>query len=240
MRRHILYIPFTLKFLLLLIIVLAFGLSSLFLGIIISTFMKIGFSAGDAFLILLFSLLGSGINIPVATLRSEIPVVEDSYVRVFGVSYRLPLRRVIRNETVLAVNVGGAIIPVLISAYLLTKFPLSLPVAGLGVFIVSAVTYAVARPIKGIGIATPALLPPLTAALSAIILTSLFEIPPGCGVDQCLFVTAYTGGVLGTLIGADLLNLHRIKNLGAPVASIGGAGTFDGIFLSGFIALLLI
>jgi uncharacterized membrane protein len=50
---------------------------------------------------------------------------------------------------------------------------------------------------------------------------------------------AYVSGVLGTLIGADLLNLPRIRRLGAPVASIGGAGTFDGIFLSGLLAVLI-
>jgi uncharacterized membrane protein len=50
---------------------------------------------------------------------------------------------------------------------------------------------------------------------------------------------AYICGSVGTLIGADLLNLHRLPALGAPVASIGGAGTFDGIFLSGILAVLL-
>jgi uncharacterized membrane protein len=52
-------------------------------------------------------------------------------------------------------------------------------------------------------------------------------------------IIAYVSGTLGTLIGADLLNLHHIAELGAPMASIGGAGTFDGIFLSGIIAALL-
>jgi uncharacterized membrane protein len=51
--------------------------------------------------------------------------------------------------------------------------------------------------------------------------------------------TAYVAGTLGTLIGADLLNLHKIKHLNAPVVSIGGAGTFDGIFLTGILAVLL-
>jgi uncharacterized membrane protein len=239
MRRQLFYIPFSLTFLLLLIFILIFGLSSLFFGIIVSTFTKIGFSIEDALLIMLLSLLGSSINIPLATLRSDAPAVRDTYVRVFGVSYRVPFRRVIRNETTIAVNVGGAVIPILISAYLLMKFPSSLLLAGTGILIVTIVTHSVAKPIRGIGIATPALVPPLAAALAAILLTSMIHIP-NCPIDQCRVVVAYTGGVLGTLIGADLLNLGKIKNLGAPVASIGGAGTFDGIFLSGFIALLLI
>ena len=49
----------------------------------------------------------------------------------------------------------------------------------------------------------------------------------------------YKAGVLGTLIGADLINLRKIPKLGAPVASIGGAGTFDGVFLSGVIAVII-
>ena len=239
MRRQLLYIPFSLTFLLLLILIVIFGLSFLFFGVVISAFTKIGFSIGDALIILLLSLLGSGINIPLATLKSDAPVVRDTYVRVFGVPYRVPFRRVIRNETTIAVNVGGAVIPVLISAYLLMKFPSSLLLAGAGILIVAVITHSVAKPIRGIGVATPALVPPLAAALTAILLTSIIHIPD-CPVDQCRVVTAYAGGVLGTLIGADLLNLGKIKNLGAPVASIGGAGTFDGIFLSGFIALLLI
>jgi uncharacterized membrane protein len=48
----------------------------------------------------------------------------------------------------------------------------------------------------------------------------------------------YISGSLGTLIGADLLNLDKVQGLGAPVVSIGGAGTFDGIFLTGVLAVL--
>ena len=65
-------------------------------------------------------------------------------------------------------------------------------------------------------------MPSLTAAIVALLLSR--------GQAAQL---AYIGGSLGTLTGADLLNLPNIRGLGAPVASIGGAGTFDGIFLIG-------
>jgi uncharacterized membrane protein len=55
-----------------------------------------------------------------------------------------------------------------------------------------------------------------------------------------IFAVAYISGTLGTLIGADLLNMRAITKLGAPVVSIGGAGTFDGVFLAGVIAVLLV
>jgi uncharacterized membrane protein len=41
------------------------------------------------------------------------------------------------------------------------------------------------------------------------------------------------------LIGADLMHLGAVEGLGAAVASIGGAGTFDGVFLAGIAAVLL-
>ena len=50
---------------------------------------------------------------------------------------------------------------------------------------------------------------------------------------------AYISGVLGALIEADLLNWSNFKKLGAHVISIGGAGVFDGILLTGIVAALI-
>ena len=99
---------------------------------------------------------------------------------------------------------------------------------------VAIVTNSITRPVKGLGIVTPALLPPIIAVLAAFTMTYVFNAP-----KQYIFILAYVGGTLGTLIGADLMNLNKIRDLGAPIASIGGAGTFDGVFLSGLIAVLL-
>lgn len=51
---------------------------------------------------------------------------------------------------------------------------------------------------------------------------------------------AYIAGSLGMLSGADLCNLRTVRGLGAPIASIGSSGTFDGIFLAGVLAVLLV
>jgi uncharacterized membrane protein len=82
--------------------------------------------------------------------------------------------------------------------------------------------------VPGIGIAIPSLVPPIIAATVALLVAR-----------TNVAAVAYVSGSLGTLIGADLLNLGRIQGLGAPVVSIGGAGTFDGVFLTGIIAVLL-
>jgi uncharacterized membrane protein len=78
------------------------------------------------------------------------------------------------------------------------------------------------------GIAEPIFVPPLAAAAAALLISRRFA--PAL---------AYISGSLGTLIGADLLNIKNLQGLGAPVVSIGGAGTFDGIFLTGILAVLL-
>ena len=96
------------------------------------------------------------------------------------------------------------------------------------VAIVAVLVHLVARPVPGLGIAVPALLPGLFAVVTA------FMFHPAA-----LAGLAFVAGTLGTLTGADLANLGKVRRLGPPVASIGGAGTFDGIFLVGIIAVLL-
>jgi uncharacterized membrane protein len=97
------------------------------------------------------------------------------------------------------------------------------------VALVTLVVNRLARPVPGLGIGVPGLVPPLVAALGAYLFCPA-ELRAPC---------AYIASTMGILIGADLLNLGKISHLGAPVASIGGAGTFDAIFLSGIIAVLL-
>jgi uncharacterized membrane protein len=152
--------------------------------------------------------------------------MEEVVVRVFGQRYVMPQWSQPR-QTVLAINVGGALVPTLLSLYLLTQAlaPLRVVVATAAV---TLLTYWWARPVAGVGIVVPMLLPPLSAALAALLL-----------VPQQTPLAAYVAGTMGTLIGADVLHVRQVTKLATPVASIGGAGTFDGVFLTGIIAVLL-
>ncbi len=235
MDRRLVYSPVGMLFVLVLGFLLFAVVALLFLGLARTAFTRIGFSWEQALLLLLISLIGSGINIPIANMKSTVPIAQDTYVCAFGVTYCIPVVHDQEKSTLLAINFGGAIIPILISIALLYQFPASLSYAIACVFLVAVVMNRVARPVKGLGIVTPALLPPLVAALSALAMEYIFNAP-----DQYVFILAYVGGTLGTLIGADLMNLGKIRDLGAPIASIGGAGTFDGVFLSGLIAVLLV
>lgn len=200
--------------------------------LIVSTevaFQKIGFSRLQVILLLVGTFLGSMVNIPLVRVKSTQSVVKVEQVRYFWITYRIPRPALERVSTVIAVNLGGAIIPVGVSLYLLYGHTNLLFQALLGILITTIIVHLVARRVPGVGIATPAFIPPIVAAIAAYIIAPT---APG--------IVAYASGTLGTLIGADITNLGNPGNLGAPVVSIGGAGTFDGIFLSGILAVLLI
>lgn len=228
MQRRIIFFPHNLLLFAVLILVLLSAAVLLFIGVVGTAFAKVGFSATTVVLILIATFLGSHVNIPVLRLRTVAPIVRDEFVSFFGMVYRIPRVEYGETTTMVAVNVGGALISTIVSFYLLWRLPSATLYAIEAVAVVAVITHLVARPVKGVGITTPAFVPPLVAALSAYLLP--FKTPQ---------VVAYVAGVLGTLIGADLSNLRVIPKLGAPVASIGGAGTFDGVFLSGIIAVLL-
>ena len=86
------------------------------------------------------------------------------------------------------------------------------------------VLHWLANPVPGVGIAVPVFIPAVVTAVVSLLLSRINTAP-----------LAYISGSMGTLIGADLTNLDKVQGLGAPVASIGGAGTFDGIFLTGIL-----
>ncbi|PZN09803.1 MAG: hypothetical protein DIU69_08160 [Bacillota bacterium] len=189
------------------------------------SFARLGLSPEGAFLLFTLSLLGGAINIPIW--REQVWVEPPPFYR-FRLFFLFPFWEPPRlAERVLAVNVGGAIVPTLFSLYLLERAPFSSTVLALTV--VTAVCKALARPVPGRGIVLPAFIPPLTAAAVAVLLA-----PPGARAP-----VAYIAGTLGTLIGADLLHLPALRRMGPGMLSIGGAGVFDGIFLVGVLAAFL-
>jgi uncharacterized membrane protein len=229
MSRKTIYFQHSFLFFVLLAVLLFTVVTLVFIGVVSIAFENVGFTPVTILFILVGTLVGSFVNIPVLKLKTKIPIIRDEFVNWFGVSYRIPQMEYGQAITVVAINVGGALIPTAVSIYLLSKCSTSTIFLSLvGILVVAIVTHAVARPVKGVGIATPAFIPPIVAAVVALI---LLPAQPK--------TIAYVAGTLGTLIGADLLNLRKIPKLGAPVASIGGAGTFDGVFLSGIIAVLL-
>jgi uncharacterized membrane protein len=219
------YLPLT-PALFSILVFLAIGLIILIqLRVLRYAYMRLGVGPGVALLLLFGSLIGSYFNIPITILPGS-PVRSGQIVDFFGMQYIVPVV-VSWPGTVLAVNVGGALIPTLMSTYLVFRYQLWLK-AAIATAVIAFVIHMMATPVQGIGIAVPVFAPVVITAVMAVILSREYAAP-----------LAYIGGSMGTLIGADLLNLDKISGLGAPVASIGGAGTFDGIFLTGILAVLL-
>jgi uncharacterized membrane protein len=219
------YFPLAWPFILALLVLFSVIVGLIELGLLKHAYERMGVPPRYVMAVLLLSLFGSAINIPVAQLPPE-RMVSGGLVDFYGMNYVVPIVRQWPG-TIIAVNVGGALIPVILSLYLLVKNRLGIR-AVIAVALVAIVVHFMATPVRGVGISVPIFVPPIIAAIAAMIL-DWRKAPP----------LAYIAGSLGTLIGADLLNLGKIQGLGAPVASIGGAGTFDGVFLTGIIAVLL-
>lgn len=189
-------------------------------------FAKLGLSPEATLLILLGSLIGGGINLPLFKMKAQQP----------GHLFELPDGKRVwelfqparEGYTIIAVNVGGGLIPVGLSLYFMAQQAFGLLQLVVVLPAMIALSYKLSRPVPGVGIGMPILIVPL-----ASVFFSLWLEP-----DHAAQL-AYVSGVLGVLIGADLLRLKSVVDMGVPLASIGGAGTFDGIFMTGIIAALL-
>src|SRR5262245_53937102 len=184
-----------------------------------------------ASLVILGIIVGSMINLPVYRVDrgAKQPVMRGYMVPGLG---WVPLPRE-EQQTIVAVNVGGCLIPAALALWqvrLVADHPQARWAMLVSTLVNIAVCFWIARPIRGVGIAIPAFLPPLMAIAMAWLFlgndpTSELRAP-----------VAFVSGVAGPLIGADLLNLRHFERLHTGLLSIGGAGTFDGIVISGLVA----
>lgn len=195
------------------------------LNILTIAFDKLGLSPDSASLLLVVTLIGSMLNLPLFSMKVDKP--SPGPVPPLWKLFKLP-QPAFTGKTIIAINVGGCVIPVAFSGFLLVNHTIGLQQVIIAVSVVTLVSYVLSRPMAGIGIAMPIFVAPITAALIAVILN------PGQSAPL-----AYISGTLGVLLGADVLHLKDIGKMGTPVASIGGAGTFDGIFMTGIVAVLL-
>ena len=212
-------------------LLMAIALPLLLWPLFIQSLQKLHLSPDMALYLTIGIIVGGLINIPVKRFVQEQPVWSHP-LAVFGLDRTMPRWLIKRRETVLAVNVGGCLIPVGIALYQIYHLaPLgegALSAAALATAIVTFVSFMAATPVPGVGIVMPGFVAPLTAALSAIVFAPEYA-PP----------VAFVAGVIGTLVGADFFHIGDFLKTPVGVASIGGAGTFDGIVLAGILATFL-
>ncbi|WP_461866698.1 DUF1614 domain-containing protein [Thermococcus sp.] len=231
--RKFIFIPLTLPFLLILVFIMVI-LFIFYASVISAAFQKLSIPAPVAYTLFFVAIIGSFINLPIAETTTYAPIMRVKEVRFLGIPYPVPYLDWAEQKVVIAINVGGALVPLSIVSYELMILTLNGQVHLLintiiAILMASVLSHMFAKPVKGLGIAIPTLIPPLIAVALALLLG-----------DGNRPLVAYASGTMGVLIGADLMNWNKIKNLGASMVSIGGAGTFDGIFLAGVIAVLLV
>lgn len=213
--------------------------------VVVKVFTYLGFSLAlgilVSFTMFYLSLLLSPFNIVLKELGTGTYTIryETQYVYFYGIPIPVIGRKIVENKVMIALNMGGALIPLLVSILMLYGIITRSPSNVLGVvsalIVTAIVTYLVAKPIPGVGIAVPTFIPPIIAVTTSLLLI---------GPSRLLLPAAYIAGTLGSLVGADILRLLKDKDkfvniLGPSVVSIGGAGTFDGIYLSGLLAMIM-
>lgn len=212
-------------------LLLALLLPLLFAELMLASLDKLHLSGSSAGLLVIAVVLGGFVNIPVRRIRHPVPLVRNPFAA-YGLLDAGPRFRLLSAETVIAVNLGGCLIPLGLAAYetawLATSRPHALGALAVAALVNIAVCYAIARPVPGVGITLPSLVPALVSASLALLLAP-HQAPP----------VAFVAGIAGPLVGADLLRLGKVADIPSGIVSIGGAGTFDGIVLSGIIAAYL-
>ncbi len=193
-------------FFILLLLLAPFLLFYLFFYFTTTGLGELGFSLGGALFILFLMLLGSFFNIPLSKKR-EVTVLEPHFFGLFK-----------KRVGGISINLGGAIIPLFIAGYFFPLVPFRAVL--ITTLAVTFVSYLFSRFVPGKGIMIPAMIPVLVASIFSLVLA--YDMAP---------MVAFISGVLGVLLGGDLLNLPFIAKKRA--LSIGGGGVFDGIFLVG-------
>jgi len=174
----------------------------LFAELLAASLFRLHLAPDTALLLLLAIMLGGLINIPIRRLSRGMEVMVDPFA-VYGLAGRIPLLRRVRRDTIIAVNLGGCLIPTGLALY-----------EAMNLDPASLLAVSIAAPLN-------------------ILVCYMLLAPTGAAP------VAYIAGVLGPLVGADLLHLRDIRRIATGVASIGGAGTFDSIVLSGLVAAYL-
>ncbi len=205
------------------LLIILFPFIAFYIGYLVVTkaFQDMGFTSLEAIIIVFVSFLtGSGIlDGAIGLPLSNIPLFHYGEYWMVGI------------------NMGGAIIPILLSIYLIYKNKLTPWKLVVGIAIVAVITYLVTEPVPERGIISPFpfwLLPVMFSSFTSLILWYKAQ--------RKAAPFAYTIGTLGVLIGADVFHLIELLQFDigkATPAVIGGANIFDMVFLTGILAVIL-
>lgn len=176
-------------------------------------------------------LLTSGIEIPVARKRMRKPGYRIESVNLLEEIYSVELERDFSDKkrffnTTIMLNLGGFLIPLAAALYLGIMRP---NLASVEICIITiAVIYIMTTFRDGIGLVLPGYIGVVPLALSILL-------APGD-----VAAATFTAGVCGILIGlCAALSSINTEQQGSPMISLGGAGSFQAIYMTMVLAALV-
>ncbi|MBN1133416.1 MAG: DUF1614 domain-containing protein [Methanosarcinaceae archaeon] len=189
-------------------------------------------SSSSLFLFLILMLVGSTIEIPVTKMRTKKPehLSRDALLldEIYGVSVLQEVAQEKRRifDTVITLNLGGFVIPLLMVLYLSLTQP---DTAAFEIMLIIVLFVSLlAEMVSGVGIVVPDYIG-LISIPFALILS-----PQNAAV--VIFISS-TGGILIGII-ATLLTLNKEKK-GSAYINLGGAGSFKAVYVTTLIASLI-
>ncbi|MBI1984782.1 MAG: DUF1614 domain-containing protein [Candidatus Wildermuthbacteria bacterium] len=178
---------------------------------------NLGLSSESAALVLVFAIAGSLFNIPLG--KRGTSIVKQS--QFFGL-----VKRQVALAQGVSINAGGALVPLAVSLYLLSRVPFKETL--IAILLMILVCRIFSRYVPGRGVALSAFMPVAFSLAFGFFLAR-----------ESLAQVSFISGTLGVLIGADLLRIPFLKKEGVGMLVVGGAGVFDGIFLVGMLSTLI-
>jgi uncharacterized membrane protein len=211
-------------------------------SMVAEAFAKLGLTPAQGVLMFMAILVGKSVDLPVYTSERLVVVTKPRSMNFSLDEFGRPtIEEDTANEVkkqVFAVNVGGVIMPLLLSITFLVMLHMEGKAEGVygwiafSMVMVAGGCYALAKTDPFTGLRVPLIMPALMTFLSVY-----FFVP-----QELRPVAAYVAGTMGTIIGGNLIPLMtpRIRNsVGTHKVSIGGTGTFGGVFVAGILAVLL-
>ena len=198
------------------------------------------------FIVILAMLLASVIEIPILKVRTKKPDYSESEARCIGEMYSVPIAEEMRANTEkryktrITLNLGGFIIPLVFSVYLLLavdrmeSYPLPLLEVMMATLVMTLISFMLAEVKSGVGIIVPNYAGLFAIPLGLILAPA--ELPFGLVAEVLIFASAIFGILFGMLIA--LVTLPR-EEMGSAFFNLGGIGSFYTVYLISFLVLVM-
>ncbi|MCK4476028.1 MAG: DUF1614 domain-containing protein [Methanophagales archaeon] len=193
------------------------------------------------FFVIVAMLLTSVIEIPICKFRTRKPEYSKLEAMCIGEFYGVPIAEEMQEDneraykTRVTLNMGGFIIPLFFSFYLLLSYPTLLLEVAMPILLMTIFSYMLSEVKGGVGIVIPSYV-----GIFAIPLGLVLAAPLGLPLESIARLLIFVPAIFGILLGM-LIRLATLpeEQVGSAFFNIGGIGSFYSIYLISLLALLI-